>query len=327
MRWYCTCLCGWLVFASSVAGTKAQERTAPAGKSAPAAQASRATEAQLLEGSTSHVYKTIGATKLSLHVFNPPGFQASDRRPAIVFFFGGGWTNGSPGRLAPQCQYLASRGMVAITADYRVRSRNQSTVEQSTADAKSAVRWVRAHAAELGIDPDRIAAGGGSAGGHLAAATATLEGADEPGEDKSVSAVPNALILFNPAVRLPILAENKAVKGKADTGSRFAGDPQLISPAHHIRAGQPPAIIFHGTADKTVPFKSVEKFRDDYLKAGNRCELVAYEGEGHGFFNWDRDDKKNFISTLTKSDAFLKSQGWLTGEPNVKEFFVEKRKK
>jgi acetyl esterase len=90
--------------------------------------------------------------------------------------------------------------------------------------------------------------------------------------------VPNALILFNPAVLLPTLAEIKAT-GKAELVNRFAADPQLISPGHHVKPGQPPAIIFHGTNDKTVPFKSVEKFRDSYVRASNQCELVAYIGE------------------------------------------------
>ncbi len=318
MRWCYLGVCSWCVISACLAPLAARQS-----KGGPAAPQNQARDAKLLAGSTSRVYKTVGKTDLSLHIFNPPGFQVRDQRPAIVFFFGGGWTTGTPTQFAPHCHYLASRGMVAIAADYRIRSRNQSTVEQSTADAKSALRWVRAHARELGIDPQRIAAGGGSAGGHLAASTATVEIPDEPGEDKTVSSVPNALVLYNPPLVLPSLAQLKlkAVAAKRDPLPPFSGDPLVVSPIHHIRAGQPPALILHGTADKTVPFETAEKFRDAYVKAGNRCELVAYQGEDHGFFNWNRDDKKHFVGTLTKADEFLKSLGWITGTPNVKEYF------
>ena len=155
-----------------------------------------------ISGATTRVYKTIGETKLPLHIFNPEKHKASDKRPAIVFFFGGGWTNGTPTQFVEHCKYLAQRGMVAITVEYRVKSRHNVTPMECVSDAKSALRWVRWNANELGIDPNRIAAGGGSAGGHLAAATATVSGYDEAGENTKVSAQPNALVLFNPALDL-----------------------------------------------------------------------------------------------------------------------------
>src|SRR6185503_1822467 len=119
--------------------------------------------------------------------------KPTDKSPAIVFFFGGGWTNGSPGQFEEHCKHLGSRGLVAITADYRVASRQQVKAVSCVADAKSAIRYVRKEAARLGIDPDRIVAGGGSAGGHIAACTGTIDGFDEAGEDKSISSVPNAM--------------------------------------------------------------------------------------------------------------------------------------
>jgi acetyl esterase/lipase len=280
-------------------------------------------EADLLKGSTSHVYKTVNGTELKLHVFAPEGHSPSQKRPAIVFFFGGGWTNGSPTQFAPQSKYLANRGMVAIVADYRVKSRNDSTVEQSTADAKSAIRWVRNHSSELGIDPKRIAAGGGSAGGHLAGITGTLEGGDEPGEDMSVSSRPDAMVMFNPALVLPSREEIKKTGDSKDLGSRFSGDPAAVSPHAHVKPGQPPAIIFHGKADTTVPYATAQKFTDAAVKAGNRCELCGYEGQGHGFFNSNRPGKEYFVKTLEKTDEFLVSLGWLEGKPTVKEFFAK----
>ena len=143
-----------------------------------------------LAGAKTEVFKTIGDVKLNLYIFEPEGHKASDKRAAIVFFFGGGWMNGSPAQFEHQSRYLASRGMVAISADYRVYSRNKVQVPDCIRDAKSAIRYVRKNAARLGIDPNRIAAGGGSAGGHLAAAVSVIANLDEPGEDMKVSSRP-----------------------------------------------------------------------------------------------------------------------------------------
>jgi len=126
-----------------------------------------ALEIKGFEPSKEVLYKAVGETELKLHVFTPEGHRASDKRPAIVFFFGGGWNGGSPSQFYPHCDYLASRGMVAAAAEYRVKSRNKTTPRECVKDGKSAVRWLRQHAGELGIDPKRVAAGGGSAGGHV----------------------------------------------------------------------------------------------------------------------------------------------------------------
>ena len=94
-----------------------------------------------IPGAASHIYKSINGVDLRLHVFTPPGQRPGDRRPAIVLFFGGGWNQGSIMQFVPQATHFASRGMVAIVADYRVRFRHDSTPYQSIADAKSAMRW------------------------------------------------------------------------------------------------------------------------------------------------------------------------------------------
>lgn len=257
------------------------------------------------------VYKTVGETKLSLYIFEPPSGPKRDR-PAIVFFFGGGWVNGSPEQFAPHCRYLAARGMVAITADYRVASRHQVKPTACVADAKSAVRWLRGNAARLGLDPRRIAAGGGSAGGHLAAAAALLPGLDEPGENREISPVPDALVLFNPALALASLDGYEMRGFAANHGpERLGADPVALSPAHHVRPEAPPTIIFHGRADKTVPFASVEAFARAMRAAGNRCELIGYEGKGHGFFNYGNGDNSFYQATVVAMDGFLVSLGYL----------------
>ncbi len=261
-----------------------------------------------MDGATVETYKDINGTALKLWIFQPDEKPAPGaKRPAIVFFFGGGWTNGSPSQFERQCRHLASRGMVAITADYRVASRQQVKPTACVADAKSCIRWLRKNAARLGIDPDRLAAGGGSAGGHLAAATATLPGLDEAGEDTSISAVPSALVLFNPALSLapfPGLESKGFEKNQAE--ERFGCAPETISPLHHVAEHLPPTLILHGRADTTVPFASAEAFATEMKKKGNRCELVGYEGQPHGFFNAARFDE-----TLAEADKFLVSLGYL----------------
>lgn len=269
-----------------------------------------------IEGTRTEVYKTVGATQLALTVFEDPKSKEKKLRPAIVFFFGGGWSSGSPKQFEAQSRYLASRGMVAITADYRVRSRHQSRVIDSIADARSAMRWVRANSERLGIDPNRIAAGGGSAGGHLAASTAFISEFDDSSEDKRTSAVPNALILFNPAVILAELPEYSFNSLRGVPGQAFLGaEASRVSPAHHIKSGGPPTIIFHGRADSTVPYESAEVFSKMMKAEGNQCKLIGYSGQGHGFFN----ENPWMTKTLISADEFLGSLGWLNGPPTLTE--------
>lgn len=272
-----------------------------------------------LDGVESHVYKQVGDVELRLYAFKPTEWQATDKRPAIVFYFGGGWRSGTPTQFVPQAKYLASRGMVALCADYRVYSRHQAKVVDCVADARSAFRWVRSHAAELGVDPDRIAAGGGSAGGHLAAAVATLDGFDDPQDDKAVVCRPNALALFNPAVDLTALNSSGARNSnrRDELRDRLGATAGELSPGQHIIPGVPPTIIFHGKADTTVPYGQVEQFAAKMEQCGNRCELVGYEGARHGFFNFGRDDGKAYIDTVRRLDQFLASLGYLSGSPTI----------
>lgn len=248
-------------------------------------------------------YKQIGDVELTLHIFNPPAHGAADKTPAIVFFFGGGWVSGTPSHFYKQSEYLASRGMVAICADYRTKNKYQTTPKECVKDGKSAIRWVRAHAAELRIDPDKIAAGGGSAGGHIAAATALVDQFNEEGEDTSVSCCPNALVLFNPVFD----------NGPDGYGyDRVQEYWQEFSPMNNIDEDAPPTLVMLGTSDKLVPVATAEKFKALMEAAGVRCDLHLYEGQPHGFFN-----NSKYYETLLDADKFLTSLGYLQGEPTL----------
>lgn len=261
--------------------------------------ASVAPQPMAVDGANTYVYKSIGGEQLSLHVFSTDSPDTLARRPAIVFFFGGGWTQGTVMQFVPQATYLAQRGMVAIVADNRVFGRHGTSPFEAMADAKSAVRWVRAHAAQLGVDSNRIAAAGGSSGGHIALSAAVFDRFDEAGEDKTVSSKPNALLLFNPAVDTTRRKE------------RFGDRGRDGSPFHHLGAGLPPTLILHGKADTTVPYADVDRFCMEARMHGNQCQLVGYEGATHGFFNLQNAERKWYRETLLEADRFLTKIGYL----------------
>lgn len=250
-------------------------------------------------------YKKIGKITLTLHIFNPPGHKPGDKTPAIVFFSGGSWLNSQPSQFYPQSAYLASRGMVAICADYRTKNKYQTPPADCVKDGKSAMRWVRSHASELGIDPNKLAAGGGSAGGHVAAATATVKGFNEEGEDTSVSCRPDALVLFNPVI---------------DNGPHGYGYDRVkewwpaISPIDNInKANPPPPTLFQvGTKDHLIPVATAERYKKEMEAVGARCDLFLYKDQPHGFFN-----RAKYYETLLEADKFLTSLGYLKGPPTL----------
>lgn len=249
------------------------------------------------------VYKTVGDVTLHLHMFKPERWQASDRRPVIVFFFGGGWKDGTPRQFYRHGAHFAEHGMVAFSAEYRVKSTHGTSPFECVEDGKSAVRYIRANAETLGVDPNRIVAGGGSAGGHVAACAALIEGFEE-GDNTGVSSKPNAMLLFNPVV-------DTTPKGYG--ARKLEGRTHELSPVHHVNGDAPPVMIFHGTKDTTVPFENIQRFCETMEAAGNRCEVVVFEGARHGFFNYGRFENA-FEVTLQKSDEFLEALGYLPVE-------------
>jgi acetyl esterase/lipase len=246
------------------------------------------------------VYRRVGDIELRLHAFKPAGFQPSDRRPAVVFFFGGGWAKGAPSQFYPHARHLAERGLVAFSAEYRIASLHQTTPFDAVEDAREVVRWIRAHAAEWGVDPARIAAGGGSAGGHLAAMAAVEEAAAADGAGGAVSARPDALVLFNPYLG-----------GDAgDLAQRFGERWREISPIDRVGKGAPPTLIQVGTEDAILPVETARRYEDLVRQAGGRCDLRLYEGQAHGFFNFRDGGNRYYTETVAEMDRFLESLGY-----------------
>jgi acetyl esterase len=207
----------------------------------------------------------------------PASWMATDQRPAILFYRGGGWASGSPDQFLRQSHYLAARGMVGIRVQYRtIPKSDQGPTMVCCADSKAAMRYVRSHAAELGIDPRRIATAGGSAGGHLAAFTALVKGLDDPQDDLAISCKSNALVLFN-----PVFNNGPGQWAHAHVGDRF----REFSPAHNIAKVAPPTVVFLGKADKLVSVKVLRDFETDMKKTGARCDAHVYPNDARGFFN------------------------------------------
>ena len=242
------------------------------------------------------VYKKVGDRELSLHVFRPDGWKASDKRACYITIHGGGWTGMGPERMFSFADHFAKLGHVSFSVQYRLASaKTNTTVFDCVKDVRSAVRYVKTHADELGIDPGKIIVSGGSAGGHLAASTAMFDAVNEDSDDLKVSPTPNALVLL-----FPVIDTSTEGYGNARIGERW----KELSPAHNVRAGLPPTITFHGTADPTTPFKGAQIFHEAMLKAGNRSELVVNEGGNHGYL---MRTQPLYDECLAKTDAFLKS--------------------
>ena len=252
------------------------------------------------QSTDSILYKQVDSTSLYMEIDYPPGYDATKSYPAMVFFFGGGWNGGTTAHFEHHALYFAHRGLVCFRVDYRVQNRQGTTPFESLKDAKSAIRYIREHAEELGVDPTRIIASGGSAGGHLAAATALVTSFNEGSDNLSYSCVPNALVLFNPVMD----------NGPGGYGFERVGEAYKdFSPLHNIREGAPPTIFFLGTEDKLIPVETAKYYQIVMERVGSRCDLFLYEGEGHGFFN--HNNIEFYKRTVDKANLFLISLGYL----------------
>ncbi len=159
------------------------------------------------------------------------------------------------------------------------------------------MRFVKINSKKFHIDSAKIIASGGSAGGHLAAATAIIDGFDDEKDDTTISCRPVALILFN-----PVIDNGPAGYGYERIGVSFKD----FSPLHNIRKNLPSTIFFLGTKDPLIPTETGDYFKKSMERTGNYCELYLYEDRVHGFFNhWFPED---YEDTLEKTVTFLQSQ-------------------
>ena len=258
------------------------------------------------------IYKSIDGIQLKADVFYTAETEQKQLNPAIAFFHGGGWAYGSPSEFHGACRRFAKKGFVTFSFQYRLSITEDSIVPhpeitpvESVKDARSALRWLRENAASFKIDPDKIIAGGQSAGGQLALSTAMIDDVNEASDNMDISPVPNAILLYSSSVN--------TVEAWVDMllGNR-RNEIWSISPQHNIKAGLPPTIAFHGKEDCTVPFWVVHNFKEKTILQDNHFELISYEGRKH-YLGEGNDVYATYFDEeiLKRSDAFLEKFGFL----------------
>ncbi len=256
---------------------------------------------------------------LKLFQFSPVELSTTPR-PAVVWIHGGAWRGGTADGFFPHARYFATRGAVGFSIEYRLVTPEALGVADCVADCRAAIRYLRTHAAEFGIDPHRIAVGGDSAGGHLAAALSTLDDTDD-------GARPDAVLLFNPVLDLTEGEWVRFVVGGLSLNDKKAPRPATpdsiaraaaLSPVFHVRAGQPPALLVHGLDDHVVPPSQAERFAAAAKAVGNRCDLSLLPGTSHAFIvpRYTAPEPV-VVAAIRATDTFLISLGWLTGEPTL----------
>lgn len=221
------------------------------------------------------VYAHNGTEELTLHAFLAKNLPDKNPSPALLLFHGGGWMYGGPEDMYPQCQYFSEQGFNCFSAQYRLGNYGHLDIRGAVADARDALDYLIDHAEELHIDPRHIVVGGGSSGGHLAAAIGsdlplTSVGATAPRQRPAAQVLYNPILDFAPGTPYHHLVVD------------YWED---VSPHHHIDGETPPVLILVGSRDLEVPVPTVQAFCTRMRGLGGHCEIALYEGASHGFFN------------------------------------------
>ncbi|MGF1482838.1 MAG: alpha/beta hydrolase [Opitutales bacterium] len=281
-----------------------------------------------------HTYKSTPEKDLRAYVYLPQDWQPSDARSAVIYVHGGGWTAGVPANHDSDANYFARRGLVAITIEYRLSALPEPTLFTTLSDVRSAIRWVRQEAASLGINPHRVAVVGESAGGHLAGCLALIDGFDDPADDLTVSALPDAVILLNPIMDipdLPWLFFNNATKpffpvsGSAPTVPPDPEDTSIngawrLSPLYYIGEGHPPTLLMHGSKDPVVDSDQSVQSHQRLQANGNTAWFFLVEGAFHAFPLAFSGRESEVVCAMAAVDDFLGYLGFLSGSACIEPF-------
>lgn len=254
---------------------------------------------QLLATGKEVVYGDKSIKEHRLWIFNPLDMQPDELRPCVVFIHGGGW-GGKPESLAAQAVYLQRMGVNTISIHFRAPTKNLTPAD-TLRDARKAYRWIVEHGHEHHIDVQRLVVSGGSAGGHLSLALATLPLSDDPVIDH----MPQGMVLFNPVIDL--VDGWQAGQAKCENAGI---SPRSFSPAHFVRPQLPPILIQSGSDDPLITPAQIRAFQGRMEDVGQSCQFVEYAGAGHGFFNYGREDNQYFQWTMWEFEAFLRGLGW-----------------
>ena len=231
------------------------------------------------------------AQKLDLYL---PEKDSRQPRAAVVIVHGGGWSGGDKRRgqwWRIPAEYAVA-GYVAISVNYRLTDEAPSPAQVE--DVKCAVRWLRAHAKDYGVNPNRIGAYGNSAGAHLVSMLGLVKASDGqegsgPYQDQSSlvqavvsSATPADFPNWGKVGTLPGRLSETFLAGPAD---RVQERARQASPITFVRADAPPFFLIHGNADRTVPIMQSERFAKALREAGaKQVRYMMFDDEGHGVF-------------------------------------------
>ena len=247
------------------------------------------------------VYKTSAGTEQTLEIHFPEGHDPSKNRvPGLLLFHGGGWIGGNPDQFRKACIYFSQRGLIAATASYRMLTKEEMVPRQTLykrpciTDASAAIRWFKGHASELGLDPERIITGGGSAGGHIAMMATLNRSLDDPADSGKQDVSVLGYLLFNPAFTLP----------------NAERDPE-VNAFSHLKPGMPPALFLFGARDAWKP--ASDALVPALRKTSAKVNLLVAENEGHGF--WRKPGWHELC--LFECDRFLAALGILKGPPAI----------
>jgi acetyl esterase len=211
-------------------------------------------------------------------VFEPA--EGTQPVAGIVMFHGGALHSGSADGLAPHCRQLASRGILAVSAGYRLIGQGAMSIADCIADVRRAIERFLRLAAIRGLDSSRLASGGSSAGGHLALVAAMIApDRPVPAPEPGIAAV----VVLNPVVDLLAYSPEQQQSLEKEVTRIAPGTLGEYSPAEFVRPGNPPTLIQHGTHDEVAPIGTVRRFRDMMMRAGNECVLLEYERAEHAF--------------------------------------------
>ncbi len=255
----------------------------------------------------SYVYKQFAGQPRKMEIYFPPNHDpAKAKVPGMILFHGGAWLGGSLDEFRGTCAYFASRGLVCATVDYQMLKMSKVEASKLPAgdshkrvcivDAKSAIRWFKQHAAELGVDPARIINGGSSAGGHISALATMNAGPSDPADPKDIDTSVIAYLWINPAFH--------------PTDSK-APETDLMQ---HLKPNLPPTIVFFGEKDGYKKYWDIAHAKWKSLGTTS-IELQIAPGQDHGFCSHFPD--WNTV-TMIAMDRFLVKHGLLSGEPTLK---------
>lgn len=266
---------------------------------------------------TNIVYGRAGDEELQLDVY---GADATQKHPALLFLHGGGWVGGSRTEMTTAATFFSQQGYVCFAVSYRLVKGDKNRYPAQVDDVQRAVRWIRAHAADYGVEPDKIGAFGASAGGHLAALLGTMDTRDnsDAGLTKYSSRVQCVVDLYGPSdfSSLPAVkiidedqrkVANRLLEGFLGPLPENADNYVAASPVTHIDSKTAPFLIFHGSKDTLVPVEQSEEMDVALRKAGIESKLVVFPGLGHGYSD---PDALNYTVTASLKffDSHLKKQ-------------------